>query len=274
MLLLATSIIITTFTLAKARNRKEVFAFYLTILGLTFIAETILFNFLKAYQYMPMVIEASPFDDGLLGNIISQTSLTAIAVLICVLDLSFSWFIIFTSIYCFIEISFLKLGIYKQFWYRTWISFIFLIILFWSAKKIYAKLKGSHGRFFMYGLVYFGLFAIYICAINWPFKLAGYVTFNETLLRDPIRSYTLVAVSKSLFEGTILMFVYFTMQKWTNKLITIAFLYLGNFALTKLNLMIVNSGLFWFYATVSIFGMYFIILFLDRLYGITKPTHT
>ncbi|MDP4128312.1 MAG: hypothetical protein Q8912_15445, partial [Bacillota bacterium] len=85
--------------LKKANNRKHVTALYLIIAGITFSFEATVYLFLKAYDYYPMIFPQSPLNDGLAGNLFSQFSVTASALLISVLNLKYYWFLIFSLIY-------------------------------------------------------------------------------------------------------------------------------------------------------------------------------
>lgn len=85
--------------IVKATDRKLVFIFYLTICGIAFAYDLIVYNFFKGYMYYPMIIldtvtpdkqiaqQIIRFHDGLIGNFFSQYSVAATAVLITVLNL-------------------------------------------------------------------------------------------------------------------------------------------------------------------------------------------
>jgi hypothetical protein len=75
------------------------------------------------------------YDDGVVGNYFSQFSVSATAMLIAVYELNYYWYIIFAGAYGCIEELFLKLGIYEQYWYRTWMTVASLPVLSWIGKK-------------------------------------------------------------------------------------------------------------------------------------------
>src|SRR6266511_5319082 len=79
------------FVMLKARNRRLTIAFYLTVVGIVLHFETIIFIFMKAYNYYPMILKNPPMpsDDMLLGNLFSQSSVSATALLVAVFNLRF-----------------------------------------------------------------------------------------------------------------------------------------------------------------------------------------
>ena len=60
------------FVMIKAKRRYLTIALYITILGMTLNFESIIFIFMKAYDYYPMIIQSSPFDDKLAGSLFSE----------------------------------------------------------------------------------------------------------------------------------------------------------------------------------------------------------
>lgn len=127
------------FSIIKARRRKFVFAFYMTLVGLVLFFKTIILIVFKAYNYYPMIIHTSPFDDVLAGNLFSQFSVAATALLVAAFNLEYYWIIILSGLYGLIEELFLALGIYSHNWYQTWMTVVLLNIYFGWAKKNYLK---------------------------------------------------------------------------------------------------------------------------------------
>lgn len=79
-----TTIIELTAIFLKVKNRGKIIALYLTISGLTFCFEMVILSVLKAYEYYPKLIPHSPADDSIAGNLFSQFSVSATALLIAV----------------------------------------------------------------------------------------------------------------------------------------------------------------------------------------------
>lgn len=255
----------------KAKERKSVLALYCTISGMTYSFEMTIFALLKSYNYYPMILPKSPYDDAIIGNLFSQFSVSATALLIAVLNLEFYWFLIFAGIYGIIEELFLYLGIYKHNWYQTWMTIAGLIVLFWIAKKMYKSTLKYIGHIWRYIYIYFGLFALHVNTM-WLFRVLGIHTFSEKLFSDVGKSGGILAGSYNLLLSNIIMAIYFTKIKWWWKAIVILALYIAHYIAAKLNLMYYKEGWFFIFTTIAIFSMYLYVYILDKLYGPNRKT--
>jgi hypothetical protein len=129
----------------KSRNRHT-FTLLFGMSGICYIIETLLHTTLKAYEFFPRFMQDS-YDDSLWGGIISDLFvLPPAAVLVGVFQLGWGWIVVISGIISAIEELFLKLGIYEQYWWKTWYTFIGGILLFFFAKWWYRQLNRSHGR--------------------------------------------------------------------------------------------------------------------------------
>ena len=116
--LLILSIILFGFILFKKRNTQTLFLL-LTMIGMGYIIETIIFNFLGSYEYNPNFIKHNTFYDSNLGAFVSNAfSLPVVATLIATFHLSWIWMVLFSGIFVGIEWLFLKLHIYSHNWWR------------------------------------------------------------------------------------------------------------------------------------------------------------
>lgn len=213
-----------------------------------------------------MIILTSEFEDGLSGNIFSQLSVSITGLLIAILNLEYYWFFIFAGIYYVIEELFLALGIYKHYWYQTWMTFVCLIIFFWIVKRMYNQAFKSIGNVLRYIYIFFGLFTLHTPLITWSAKLAGYQTFNANVFPDPILNYMVpFAINYILLSNTI-MTIYFLKLKWRWKMTVIFALYIAYYIAYKLNYIYIKEGWFLVFTTADIFGAYLFVYILDRLY--------
>lgn len=280
LLLGITTIIELILIFKKSDKRKLVLAFYLTILGITFAFEMTIASVFNAYQYFPKAIPSfiplSPvqylFNDSIIGNFFSQFSVSATALLIAVYNLNYYWFFAFAGAYCIIEEFFLKLGIYTHNWYRTWMTFIVLLLLFWVAKKIYDSSYNKHiKRIWRYLYIFFGLFSLHVHTL-WFFQLFGIHnfgrSFNFTL--DEGSRLIIISIIYMLVAGSIIMAVYFRKIKWRWKAIVILLLYIAHYTAAKSGLMIYKEGWFFPFTTIAIFSMYLYTYILDKLYVQTE----
>lgn len=257
----------------KAKNRKLVLAQYFTISGMTFCFEMAIYSYFKAYAYFPMLIPQSPPDDSIAGNLFSQFSVAATALLIAVYNLKYYWFVIFAAVYGLIEELFLKLGIYKHNWYQTWMTVIGLLLLFWIAKKIHKEGSKNIKKFWSYLYMFFGLVTLYEHTIVWPQRLIGIRTFSESILPDKEHSLAILDVIHFVLLSIIMMIMYFSNIKWRWKFPVIFILYIAFYIAERFHLVIYKEGWFLFSASIAIWGMYFYTYILDKLYGRTEQCY-
>ncbi|MEY2191944.1 hypothetical protein AB7942_04285 [Neobacillus sp. BF23-41] len=134
------------FILFKKRNTQTLFLL-LTMIGMGFIIETIIFNFLGCYKYNPNFIQHNTFYDNNLGAFVSNAfSLPIVATLIATFHLGWIWMVLFSGLFVGIEWLFLKLHIYSHNWWRLAYTGLGLPFYFATA-KIYYKwiLRPSKG---------------------------------------------------------------------------------------------------------------------------------
>ncbi len=270
-LLGAVTVIELVIILLKADNRQRVFAFFLSISGLTFSMEMGVYSFLKGYQYFPMIIPQSPPDDSIAGNIFSQLFISATAALIAVLNLKFLWFVIFAFAIGAIEEFFMKIGIFKQYWYQTWMTTLGLLPIFWVVKKLYLKTIGHIGQWWRYVFVYLGLVTLYQHTINWPLRLMKLRLFSENFLSDKERSLVVLSAANMLLTAAAIMAVYYSHINKIWKAAIVIGLYIVCFAAEKAGLIIYKEGWFFWASSISTGGMYLYTFILDKLYSHDAP---
>ncbi len=267
-----TTIIQVVYIMVKAENRRLMFTFYLTVSGMVYLMEVFLFGILRAYDYYPMIFhQISALDDSLAGNIFSQFSLAASALLISFLNLKYYWYIIIALAYGGIEELFLFLGIYKHHWYQTWMTVVGLVLLFIIIKIMYNNVFGARaqerpGRIFKYILIYFAVVVPFIF-LSWPFRLFEILTFSLNKLPNPIISGMLLfAINYSVLTN-IIMPLFFLKAKWWWNGIIILFLYIAYYIAGMFNYIeSKNIGILMLFATLQIFGTYLFVYIFDRLY--------
>ena len=208
----------------QPENRSVRAAFYLSILGIVLIFETIILIFLKSYYYYPMVIHSAidPFNDMLAGNLFSQFSVSATALLLTTLSANYYCFFIVSGTYSLIEEAFIALGIFKHNWYQTWMTFILMPVYFWLAKKMYVKIIQGLRPVYHYLFVFLGLFPLYVITLMRGLQLSGHIAFSKTLFSDPISSwYSLALALLFVPEALVMMFIYFARPELVWKLLLV-----------------------------------------------------
>jgi hypothetical protein len=249
---------------ALARNRRMAAGLYLILAGVVLSFETMILIFCKAYAYYPMLLQTSPdpFDRVLAGNLFSQFSVAATALLVAILDLDFRWSLLLAAAYGLIEELFLALGIYSHNWYRTWITVIGLLLYFQLAKTLHvALLRGVRPAVF-YGFVFIGLFPLYVVTIVWAFMVSGHLAFNTAVLSDPVNSRYFLALAVYTGPGGVdVMYTYYSRSGQLRKALAAAALFLFYGVSVKLGLIVIPAGWFltvtaattaWAYVSVAI----------------------
>jgi len=256
--------------MVKAKNRQLAIAFYLTVTGIVLTFETTILFFLKAYVYYPMILKnpPRPFDDVLAGNLFSQFSVGASALLVVVLNFKSYWFFLFGLIYGVIEELFMDLGIYRHNWYQTWMTVIGIPLFFWVVKIMYVKAIKRIKPAFYYGYIFFALYTCNVITLIWGiFMLFRLQDFNTTLISDPEVSRLYGALGHFYLLSISIMLMHFLRFKWIWKALIILFLYAIYYIGYKLNIILIKEGWFLSVATISIFWTYLSVLIIDRLYG-------
>lgn len=260
------TILVMVIVFIKTTNRKHVLSLYLTMSGITFFAfEVAILMCLKAYIYFPKIC-SNQHDDAVVGNLFSQTSVSASAVLVTVFNLKFHWQLFIALIYGGIEELFIQMGIYKQNWYRTWMTIIGILILFRIAKIVSTILSKHIGRIWRYIFIFFGLCTLHFHLVTWASKAVGVRSFNETLIPDNDCSIAIIAATYHLLLTVSTMILYFTNINWKWKAAGIFILYIAHFSAEKYQVLISADGWFFILTSISIWGMYLNIYILDRLY--------
>lgn len=266
-LLGVSTVIELSFVFYKAKDKIHIIALFLSIAGVTFSVEVIIFCFLRGYDYYPMIIPQSPIDDGLAGNLFSQFSITSTALLIGVLDLKYYWSFVFAATYGIIEELFLKLSIYSHNWYKTWITILGLTVLFGTVKKTFKNKSIFTGHISRYILMFFALYTLHMIIIWWPFLLSGIVGINKKIFSDPLTSYTFISFLNLFVLSMACMIIFFLTSKWLYKSIVISALYFALYFAEGINIISIKEGWFLPAATMDIWGMYLFVYTVNELYN-------
>ena len=256
----------------KSDRRKLMLGLFLTVSGILFMIEIQVLAVFQAYDYFPMIaVHISRVDDSIIGNVFSQFSIAATALLVSFLKLKKYWYLICALIYGGIEELFLQLGIYRHYWYRTWMTVVGFTVLLFLLNRIYQKALGRPGRFFLYGCSFFAAYTLFVHIIAMPIRLFSIPPLKH-LFEDDWSSIALnVAINYLVLFGSI-MPAYFGRLKWRGHAAVIAALYavycrayaVGYIVFGDIRQVLVL-------ATLHISGMYLFVYAADRLYGGIPP---
>ena len=251
-----------------ARNRRLAFGLYFILAGIVLTFETMILIFGKAYAYYPMLLQTSPdpFDRVLAGNLFSQFSVAATALLVAILDLDFRWSLLLAAAYGLIEELFLALGIYSHNWYRTWMTVLGLLLYFQLAKTLAAFLLRSVRPVAFYGCIFFGLFPLYVVTIVWAFMVSGHLSFSTAIMSDPVNSrYVLLLALYAAPGGAATMYLYYSRPSRLRKALAVAALSLVYTVGVKLGLIIIPAGWFLPVTAATTAWAYLSVAFMDWL---------
>lgn len=258
----------------KANNKKLFAALFFAISGIAFSFEAGVMFFLNAYSYYPMIFPGDPLEDLVIGNLFSQFSVTSTALLLIVFRKNAWWYILSALIYCGIEWAFLRLGIYVHNWYSTWITFVGFLFIFWIAKVIYDGCLVHVTCFQRILYTFISFYTLYLVTLLWPFKVAGVIDFNMSLLSQDRKSYAFLALLNMALITVPCMFAYYTRARWRWKAVAVAAMVLAVLAECALRLMTIARPWFVLYPAIEISGSYLYVFLLDNLLGGTDTRLT
>ncbi len=264
------SLIQVIYTLYYSENRSRTLAFYLTLVGIPLYFETMVLIFFDAYVYYPKIIRNTnldPFNDVLTGNLFSQFGVASSALLLTVLQKPFYWHVVVSFLYCLLEEFFKALDIYRQHWWKTWMTFIGLLLLFKISKWMYTHLvRGLRPIYYYYGYINLGMFPICTILFLWGIlDLFSLMRFSAILYSNPkISRYGLYLIFLTMCYP-LMIWGYFR-QQWVWKIVALTLvtviIYLGYIY----HLLIFREGWFGPISIFMILWMYMSVWALDILY--------
>ncbi len=257
-------------------KRRLAAGLYLILAGIVLCFETMILIFGKAYTYYPMLLQTSPdpFDRVLAGNLFSQFSVAATALLVALFGLGFRWSFLLAAAYGLVEEIFLALGIYSHNWYSTWMTVIGLSLYFQLAKTLHAFLLRGVSPAVFYGCIFIGLFPLYIVTVVWAFMVSGHLSFNAALLSDPVASrYLLVLAVYAVPGAAAAMYIYYARSGPLRKALAAAALFLLYFACAVHGLIVIRPGWFLAVTVTTTAWAYLSVALMDRLLRQARKPH-
>jgi hypothetical protein len=152
------SILLLVYVYIKTKNARSLMHF-ITMVGLGYIIETVIYNFGHSYQYYPKLIKHDWFYDSNMGAIASNAlALPAVATFIAALRKTWIWIIFFVSLFAVIEWTFLKLNIYTHNWWKISYTALGLLLFYFPLAKVFYQLlsqplQGKLHSFFLFLII-------------------------------------------------------------------------------------------------------------------------
>ncbi|MFD2803336.1 hypothetical protein ACFSYB_00285 [Litchfieldia salsa] len=194
------------------------FLLLLSNIGIAYIFEYPILNVYRAYRYKPKILKNNLLDN-VLGAVISQGIIVPFtAVFLTAFNFGKKGKILFSMYYFFIERLFVKLGIYKQYWWKTIYTPILIYCYFGISNLWYNQIKKGNSN--VLAITHF--FCVNVVSINFLFVLAimkkikfgfGKVSsWHEHFLIVPVYSILLsflavLSVKKGGFKPKIIIFL-------------------------------------------------------------------
>ncbi|MBO7746917.1 hypothetical protein I8J29_22110 [Paenibacillus sp. MWE-103] len=259
------------YALYRSENRFRTFAFYLSLVGLPLYFETFIMIFLHAYVYCPRIIQnpkLDPFNDSLAGNLFSQFGVASSALLLIIRRKPFYWHAVVALVYAMVEVLFVHLDIYRHHWWRTWMTFLALLVFFAISKWMHAHLvKGVRSLYFK-GYLILGMFPICTILLLWGvLDLSGYMRFTTSLFPNHprISRYGLYQIF-TMASYSLVLWGYFRRRRvWRIATVTSlgTLIYMGY----RSHLLVFREGYVVPVGILMIVWMHFAVCCLDALYG-------
>ncbi len=124
----------------KKRKKKGFWGLLFTNIGFAYLFEYPTFNLFHGYRYIPHILKKRPFDN-VFGAILSQgIYVPIVATFLTIFQKNWRWKISFSFFYFLIEHLFLRIKIYKVYWWKPRYTLIFISLYFFVSDFIYKML--------------------------------------------------------------------------------------------------------------------------------------
>ncbi|WP_419954492.1 hypothetical protein ACN6MT_01255 [Neobacillus niacini] len=253
----------------KTKDPRSLLLF-LTMVGLGYIIETVIYNFGHSYQYYPKLIKHDSFYDSNMGAIASNAlALPAAATFIATFRKNWLWILYFVSFFAGIEWLFLKLEIYKHNWWKIGYTTLGLLLVYFPLAKVcyrlfFQPLQGKLHSIFLY---------LIISPVSATLQFIPVMFFSsryyELGLFDT-HSKDTTAFGAIYYLSVCLFYVWIVKQQWKLKwfkyVVTVCLTYVINLILKKAE--VLHSQVWWdlaYYVLLSVFVLKFSLIISKHL---------
>jgi hypothetical protein len=204
------------YTFYKSKNKKQLFTLLMSNIGFAYLLEFFVLNLFKAYQYKPRVMKKNYFDN-ILGAILSQAIFVPFTAVFST-SLKLGWigkFLLGGVYFSVVEIFFLKLKVYKHYWWRTSFTIILIPLYFKISDwwNIFLGKKNPVIRFISLFLMIMvteaNLLFVFATARKIRFGFGRYHSWHEHFIIVPV-----YAIAISIFSTLSLL----KQNNWVSKL--------------------------------------------------------
>lgn len=180
--------------------------------------EQVILVFFKGYAYYPKFVSEPFFRLNLREFCFSDFDI----MYFCLINRIWSFFQV---VFCvcrdlfFIEQLFLKLGIYEHHWYKSIITLIGFIPLFWIIKMWYDKLLSSSKNFWHYITLFLSSYVIILHSFMTPFRLFKIQMFKVKFFGEAPRDHKITSIIYHYLLIIIYIYLYKSKWHWTLKVL-------------------------------------------------------
>lgn len=225
------------FTFNKKRDKKGLFILLFSNVGFAYLFEYFVLNLFKGYKYKPKILKES-YLDNIFGAILSQAIFVPFtSVFITAFQLGWKAKIAFGLYFACIERLFLKLRVFKNYWWKTTYTLVLIPIYFIISDKWYEYLKRNNPKVLFISLfnliMVTGVNILYVMAvlIKFKFGIGKYPTWREHFMIAPLYSISLSLVSAWQVRK----------DSWTSAVKVLSFSVVLDWCIKKLKLIKSNS---------------------------------
>jgi hypothetical protein len=259
LVLLFISIVLFVLSWRKAKDKK-IIIFYLCMAGFIYYFEFIILVLLKSYVYLPGIFK-DPYFDNIFGANVSDGFIVPLAaVFIAIFKLGIGWIV--GIIFCFLGIEdlFLALEVYKQFWWKTIYTGLFLPIQFVLGKWVWHFIRFHSKRLIVrFGALYFANVTIQATFLYYFSAVFHGMYYRVNWFNEPTRGHIAFAALFTFVTSLFFTTVIVTKARFNWKAVLIVCIAGLNVMLYKLG--ILNVSGYWTIAFLSAVQVgYFIIL--------------
>ncbi|QDP40758.1 hypothetical protein [Radiobacillus deserti] len=193
----------------KKKNNKNTWLLLVSNIGFAYLFEYFVLNVFHGYRYKPSIMKKRVFD-VILGAILSQALYVPVsATYLTLCQKNWKWKILASFIYYGIEKLFMKLNVYKVYWWKPIYTLFFLTIYFYNSDFFYKALSQQR----KYALTIAHFLSTEVLSITTMFLFASkryirfgrgwFHTWTEHFILAPLYSLmlTLVATITSTKKG-------------------------------------------------------------------------
>jgi hypothetical protein len=144
LLIIHTALLIYTF--CKSKNRKSLFILLLSNIGFAYVFEFFTLNLFRSYEYKPKLFKKK-YLDNISGAFLSQGVFVPFtSIFLTSFGLGWKIKVMFGIYFAIVERIFIKLGIFKNNWWRTIYTVFLIPIYFIISEKWYKSLVKGNGN--------------------------------------------------------------------------------------------------------------------------------